>query len=92
MDFSYYKYLFYIKKLDKVSYKELCNQFGLSKNDAQNILQTFSSNEFIKFYGDTYYTVTFKSKYFIKSFIFKWIFNNLLAIIAIIISIIALFK
>ena len=91
MDFSYYKYLFFIKNLDIVSYKDLCDKFHLSKADARNILNTLHSNEFIKFYGDTKYSVTFKCKHFIKSIAVKWLFNNFLAIIAIIISIIALF-
>lgn len=92
MDFSYYKYLYYVKDLDKFSYNNLCTKFNISRNDARNILQTLSNNGYIQHYQDIEYKVTFKGKHFVKSLLSKWLFTNLLAIIAIIISIIALFK
>ena len=92
MDFSYYKYLFYANKKSKISRKQLQNDFNLDNNDTYNILNTLSDNGYIKFSYDVYYQPTYKGKHLIKSFITKWLYTNLLAIIAIIISIIALFK
>lgn len=92
MDFAYYKYLIYANKIGKISRKNLKDKFNLDTNEACNILNTLSNNGYIKFSNDVYYISTYKGKHFMQSFIAKWLFNNLLAIIAIVISIIALFK
>lgn len=99
MDFSYFKYLPYINKQDKISYKQICNKFSVDKTDARNILITLAKNEYLTHIGDTYFKSTFKGKHFIKSLVAEWLFKNLLAIIDLIIAIlgvviafIALFK
>lgn len=92
MDFSYFKYLPYINKQDRVSYKDICNKFGIVKSDAQNILITLAKNDYLKHSSDIYYKSTFKGKHFFKSILLEWLFRNLLSIVAIIISIIALFN
>lgn len=91
MDFSYFKYLPYINKQDKISYKNICDKFGISKEDAKNILMTLARNDYLAHSADIYYKTTFKGKHFLKSIVLEWLFRNLLSIIAIIISIIALF-
>lgn len=92
LDFSYLKYLLYANKQNKISRKLLCEKYNLSNNDAHNILSALLNNGYIRCSSDVYYVPTYKGKHFIGSFIMKWLSNNLLAIIAIIISIIALFK
>lgn len=92
MDFPYYKYLIYTNKQGKICRKDLCDKFNLNNNDVYNIINTLSDNGYIKFSRDVYYVPTYKGKHFIISLIAKWLFTNFLAIIAIIISIIALFK
>ena len=92
MDFAYYKYLIYANKIGKISRKNLKDKFNLDTNEAYNILNTLSNNGYIKFSNDVYYIPTYKGKHFMQSLIARWLFNNLLAIIAIVISIIALFK
>jgi len=84
--------MLYINKHQKVSWVELADYFKISKADAREIVSALKEQEYISYIGDTKFVPTIKGKTFLKSFILNWLFNNVLAIIAIIISIIALFK
>lgn len=92
MDFSYFKYLSYINKHGKISWVELTKHFNISKSETIEIVSTLKQQGYISYRGDTQVISTIKGKSFIKSFILKWLSKNILPIIAIIISIIALFN
>lgn len=91
MDLSYIKYLHYINKNNKTFPKDLSKQFNLDLEDARNILKMLENEGYI-IYNNPFYNPTFKSKHLIKSIILDWTYHNILSIIAIIISIIALFN
>ena len=92
MDFSYFKYMFYINKRKNISWTDLCIEFKVSKSEAREIVKSLRETGYISPVNDTCYIPTLKGKNFFKTFIGQWLLNNLLAIIAIVISIIALFK
>lgn len=88
------KILNYICKNPIVLVDQLMKYFNLSKEDLTANLVVLRNLDLIEkdcnFRGYVY--PTFKGKNYFKSFIQNWLYNNFLAIIAIIISIIALFK
>lgn len=92
MNFSYFKFMIYINKHSPIHWLDLTSAFGITKTEAKETVNYLSANKYISPVGDTKYRSTYKGKHFIKSIFLDWIFNNLLAIIAIVISIIALFK
>ena len=92
MDFSYYKYLTYISKNGFTTKDDLKRVFHLCSDDVNEILNTLKENGYIIVLQDYMYYSTYKGKTFLPSALFSWIIQNFLSIIAIIISIIALFK
>ena len=92
MSFSYYKYLFYINNEGFTTVCDLQSAFHLNDEDIQDILNTLIKNGYVRVFKDFMYFRTYKGKHFIPSAICKWLYDNFLAIIAIIISIVALFK
>lgn len=92
MDQSFNKFVNYINKNKIVSIDDLETKFKLSPYEAYEIIQTLHKNKYIIALGDNEYQATYKSKTYKKSSFLTWLYNNWLSIIAIIISIIALFK
>lgn len=92
MDFSYIKFLLYINKNEKVSKSQLCKHFNITPSDAHKIICYLKENDYITFCGDTHFYSLHKGKHIIKFLLIDWLSKNALSIIAIIISIIALFK
>lgn len=92
MDFSYYRYLVYINIEGFTTIEDMKSAFGLNTEDIQNILNTLIQNGYVRIYKNFMYFPTYKGKHFFLSKLCKWLYNNFLSIIAIIISIIALFK
>ena len=92
MDFSYFKYMFYINKHKNINWTDLCIDFKVSKPEAREIVKYLRDTGYISNVSDTRYISTIKGQKFFTTFISQWLLNNLLAIIAIVISIIALFK
>lgn len=92
MDFVYLKFLLYINSKEKVSKSELCKHFNISPSDAVKITSYLINNDYIVYAGDTYFRSIYKGKHIIFYIFVNWLYKNLLAIVAIVISIIALFK
>lgn len=92
MDFSYFKYLIYINIEGFTTISDLQSAFNLKNEDIQDILNTLIKNGYVRVFKDFMYFPTYKGKHFILSSTFKWLYNNILSIIAIVISLIALFK
>lgn len=92
MNFSYYKYLIYIVNHGFTHEEDLKRVFHLTSTDIKNILSTLENNGYILKVHNYMYYPTYKGKTFLLSAICHWLYNNVLSIIAIIISIIALFK
>ena len=88
LDKSFYKFLKYINKKKIVSLDELKNRYNLDMYETYEIVKILCKNQYIVAIGDNKY----KAKSHFKSSVVSWIINNWLSIIAIIISIVALFK
>ncbi len=93
MDFNSLKVLHIINKYsDETDIDVIVNKSKIPKDDFVEIMMYLEKHEYIKFTHSGYVESTNKGKtYFSKIFI-SWIINNFLAIIAIIISIIALYN
>jgi hypothetical protein len=92
MDKSFNKFIKFFNKRSEVSFDELKDTFSLEFTDAIEIIKTLNKNQYIIPLGDNKYKSTYKAKTITESSILSWLYNNWLSIIAIIISIIALFK
>lgn len=92
MDFSYFKYLIYINTQGFTSIYDLESAFSLESEDIENILNTLVENGYVRVFKDFLYFPTYKGKHFLPSAVLKWLYDNFLSIIAIVISIIALFN
>ena len=92
LDKSFYKFLKYINKKKIVSLDEFIKHYNLDVYEAYEIIKILCKNQYIIAIGDNKYKATYKSKNHLKSSFVAWLINNWLSIIAIIISIIALFK
>lgn len=92
MDKSFNKFIKFFNKRPEVSFDELKDTFNLEFVDAIEIIKTLNKNQYIIPLGDNKYKSTYKAKTITESSILSWLYNNWLSIIAIIISIIALFK
>lgn len=92
MPFSYMKILLYCNKNSPVSFSTIRDKYKMTRNEVHSLISELKDMGYIYYVGDSSFSTTYKSRTIIKSFISQWLFNNLLAIIAIIISIIALFQ
>ena len=92
MDLSSIKILLYCNTLKKFTKNDIQKHFNLTPNECRTVINFFKDNGYITYIGDIYYKSSSKGKSLLKTLFIKWISNNALAIIAIIISIIALFK
>lgn len=92
MDKSFNKFLKYLNKEKIVSLENLKDHFNLSMHEALEVIKNLCSNQYAIAIGDSKYQATYKAKNHFKNSIITWLINNWLSIIAIIISIIALFK
>ena len=92
MSFSYIEILLYCNKHSPVSFSTIRDKFKMTSGEVHSLTNELKELGYIYYVGSTSFSTTYKGKTVIKSLICKWLFNNLLAIIAIIISIIALFK
>ena len=92
MDKSFNKFIKFFNKRSEVSFNELKDTFNLEFTDAIEIIKTLNKNQYIIPLGDNKYKSTYKAKTITESSILSWLYNNWLSIIAIIVSIIALFK
>ena len=61
-------------------------------DDFIEIMNNLNKSDYIRFVGNGFVETTNKGKTFFPNSLIKWVLNNILAIIAIIISIIALFN
>ncbi len=92
MDKSFNKFIKFFNKHSEVSVDELMNSFNIGLIDAVEIIKTLHKNQYIIPLGNNKYKSTYKAKTITESSILSWLYNNWLSIIAIIISIIALFN
>lgn len=92
MDLSSIKILLYCNTLKKFTKNDIQKHFNLTPNECRTVINFLKDNGYITYIGDIYYKSSSKGKSLLKTLFIKWISNNALAIIAIIISIIALFK
>lgn len=95
MDYKSKKVLKYLNKHGSMTFSlaKLFKIFpDIDKDYLVEIIHNLNKNDYIKFIGDSSIKSTNKGKTYFYSLFINWLSNNLLAIIAIIISIIALFK
>ena len=92
IDFSYLKFLIYCNKKDKVSRAELCDHFNISSREISKIFSYLKENNYIIYIGETYYASTYRGKHIIQSAVFSFINVNIINILALVVSIIALIR
>ena len=92
MPFSYIEILIYCNKHSPVSFSTIRDEFKMTKNEVYSITTELKNLGYIYYVGDSSFSTTYKGRTIIKNMIFDWIFKNLLPVVAIVISIIALFK
>lgn len=92
MDLSSMKILLYCNTLKKFTKNDIQKHFNLTTNECRTIINFLKDNGYITYVGDICYKSSNKGRSFFKTLFIKWLSNNVLAIIAIMISIIALFK
>ena len=93
MDFNSLKVLHIINKISKETDVEIIlSKSKLPEDDFYEIMHSLEQEKYIKFPIGGYVESTNKGKTFFSKLIATWLINNILAIIAIIISIIALFN
>lgn len=93
MDFNSLKVLHIINKTSKeTDVKIILSKSKLPEDDFYEIMYSLEKENFIKFPIGGYVEPTNKGKTYFSKLIANWLVNNVLAIIAIIISIIALFN
>ena len=93
LDFNSLKVLSIINKLSKETDIDIVfNKSKLTEDDFYEIVSNLEKNDYIKFPIGGYVESTNKGKTYFSKLIFHWFTSNFLAIIAILISIIALFK
>ena len=93
MDFNSLKVLHIINKTSKeTDVKIILSKSKLPEDDFYEIMYSLEKENFIKFPIGGYVESTNKGKTYFSKLIANWLINNVLAIIAIIISIIALFN
>ena len=93
MDYNSLKILHLLNKFTKeVDSEIILKKSNLPYDDFVEIMNNLNKSDYIRFVGNGFVETTNKGKTFFPNSLIKWIFNNILAIIAIIISIIALFN
>lgn len=92
MDLSSIKILLYCNSLKKFTQKDIQDHFNLDTRECREIMHLLRDNGYITYIGDICYKSSSKGKSILKTLFIKWLSNNILAIIAIVISVIALFK
>ena len=93
MDFNSLKILHKINKSAKpINVEILLNKCKIPKNDFYEIMYSLERDQYIRFPQGGYAESTNKGKTYFSKHILNWLINNILAVIAIIISIIALFN
>lgn len=93
MDFNSLKVLHIINKTSKeTDVKIILSESKLPEDDFYEIMYSLEKENFIKFPVGGYVESTNKGKTYFSKLTANWLLNNILAIIAIIISIIALFN
>lgn len=91
MDFSYIKFLNYFNKNAVSTASNLCEIFNVTPAEADEIVFILHKNGYLYYYQNEYKT-TYKGKHFILSAIFSFININIIDILALIVSIIALIR
>lgn len=92
MDKSFNKFVNYINKRKTISLDELEIKFNLTPYETYEIIKTLYKNKYIIPLGDDEYQATYKSKTYKKSFFLSWFSQNIIAILALIVSIVALIR
>lgn len=95
MDFNSLKILKFLckNKNNRYSIISLCEQFPkISKDHVVEVVNTLYKNNYIKYVTDTSIKVTNKGKTYFSVVFLNWISTNIIAILALIVSIIALFR
>ena len=92
LDLSSIKILLYCNSLKQFTQKDIQNHFNLNTRECRDIMHFLRDNGYITYIGDIYYKSSSKGKLILKTLLIEWLSKNILAIIAIVISIIALFK
>ena len=93
MDFNSLKILYLINQFtDEVDIDIICSKSRIPKDDFIEIIFCLEENAYIKFVRNGYVESTNKGKTYFSHLLVEWLSHNILAIIAIIISIIALFN
>lgn len=93
MDFNSLKILHIINKKSKETDIEIIlSESNLPEDDFYEIMYSLEREKYIRFPIGGYVESTNKGKTYFSKLIASWLINNILAIIAIIISIIALFN
>lgn len=96
MPFSYIKFLNYCNKyLSKnpfVTYSDLISVFRLNNDEIDNLINELIKLNLVTKVGRTSFVTTYKGKYIVYSYTVEWILKNIIAILALLVSIIALFR
>lgn len=96
MPFSYIRFLNYCNKYLSthpiITYSDLISVFRLNNGEIDNLINELIQLNLVSKVGRTSFITTYKGKHAVSSFIVEWILKNLIGTLALIVSIIALFR
>lgn len=96
MPFSYLIFLKYCNKFLKtnsiIPYSELIPRFRLDNDGIDNLVNELVKLNLVTKVGRTSIITTYKGRTATYSYMMEWIFKNLIAVFALIVSVIALFR
>ena len=96
MPFSYIRFLNYCNKYLSthpiITYSDLISVFRLNNDEIDNLINELVQLNLVSKVGITSFITTYKGKHAVSSFVTEWILRNLIGTLALIVSIIALFR
>ncbi len=96
MPFSYIRFLNYCNKyLSKhpiITYSALISVFRINNDEIDNLINELIQLNLVQKVGRTSFITTYKGKHAGSSYLIEWILKNLIGSLALIVSIIALFR
>lgn len=91
MNVALFNILMYCNFLKKFELQKIQDKFKMSPDEAHDVYVYLIKNHYIIWIENNKYEVTYKCKRVLASVFLTWIFGNITAIAALIVSIIALF-
>ena len=96
MPYSYIKFLNYCNKyLSKhpiIIYSDLISVFQINNDEIDNLINELVQFNLVQKIDKTSFVTTYKGRHVVSSYFIEWVLKNLIGTLALIVSIIALFR